>query len=286
MKTMNFVPLGYYPIALKMLARKVAKEDFVGSDGIESPGRSKESKRNLKLTKERLMKYKLLLPTLALCAGSLFVSPALADHEKGLSHTDASMQSIGDFRISNLINAKVKDSAGDRVGQIEDFVVEPNSGRIQFAILKLTGDLAKGGEYTPVPWPLISKANVDVNKAGEPKTVVLNVDRSRLASAQRFSVNRWPDRNHPVWGQEVYTYYGVPWDTTVVGSGATGSFSTETPPVIVQQPPSESYYYAHPNPRDRYTHYSKPIDNGTAPDGKDVFKFSPRPWPYSEYYTE
>jgi sporulation protein YlmC with PRC-barrel domain len=233
------------------------------------------------------MKYKLLLPTLALCTGSLFVSPALADHEKGVAHADASMQSVGDFRISNLINAKVKDSSGDRVGHIEDFVVEPNSGKIQFAILKLTGDLAKGGEYTPIPWPLISRANVDVNKAGEPKTVVLNIDHSRLASAQRFSVNRWPDRTHPVWGQEVYTYYGVPWDTAAVGTGATGSGSVtvvEPAPIVTQ--PNEYYYSTHPNPRDRYTHYEKPIDNGTAPDGKDVFKFSPRPWPYSEYRTE
>jgi len=232
------------------------------------------------------MKYKLLLPTLALCSGALFVSPAMADHDKGLSHADASMQSVGDFRISNLINAKVKDSSGDRIGHIEDFVVDPNSGRIQFAILKLTGDLAKGGEYTPVPWPLISKANVDVNRAGEPKTIVLNVDHSRFASAQRFSVNRWPERSHPVWGQEVYTYYGVPWDSTVVGSGSTGSVTTESGPVIVQQSPSDSYYYEHKNPRDRDTNYKKPIDNGTAPDGKDVFKFSPRPWPNSEYNHE
>jgi sporulation protein YlmC with PRC-barrel domain len=232
------------------------------------------------------MKYKLILPTLAICAGSFFVNSALADHEKGLSHADASMQSMGDFRISNLMNARVKDSSGERVGSIQDFVVDPNSGRIQFAILKLSGDLAKGGEYTPLPWPIISKANVDVNKSGEPKTVVLNVDRTRLASAQRFNVNRWPESNHPTWGQEVYTYYGVPWDNSTAGAGATGSFSTETAPVIVQQPPSDTYYNEHRNPRDRDTNYKKPIDNGTAPDGKDVFKFSPRPWPNSEYRTE
>src|SRR3954471_15771322 len=225
------------------------------------------------------MKYKLLLPTLALCSGALFVSPAMADHEKGLSHTDSSMQSVADFRIGNLLNATVKDSAGNRIGHIEDFVVEPNSGRVQFAIVKLTGDLAKGGEYTPVPWPLISKANVDQ------KTVRLNVDRTRLASAQRFSVNRWPDSTHPVWGQEVYTYYGVPWDTAAVGSGAAGSASVQTGPVVGQTSDSY-YYYDHKNPRDRDTNYKKPIDNGTAPDGKDVFKFSPRPWPNSEYPHE
>jgi hypothetical protein len=228
------------------------------------------------------MKYKLLLPTLALCSGALFVSPAMADQEKGLSHTDASMQSVGHFRIANLIGAKVKDSAGDKIGTIEDFVVEP-SGRAQFAIVKLNGGMFKGGTYTPVPWPVIAQANVDS------KTVRLNVDRSKLASAQQFSVNKWPDSSHPAWGQDVYAYYGVPWNSTgaaAVSSGGTGSASIQTAPVVVQ-PTTESYTYTtHKNTRDRYTNYRKPIDNGTAPDGKDVFKFSPRPWPYSEYMNE
>src|SRR6185369_7563930 len=26
----------------------------------------------------------------------------------------------------------------------------------------------------------------------------------------------------------------------------------------------------------------KPIDNGTGPDGRDTFHFTPRPWPYNE----
>jgi hypothetical protein len=30
------------------------------------------------------------------------------------------------------------------------------------------------------------------------------------------------------------------------------------------------------------TDWEKPIDNGTGPDGRDVFHFKPRPWPYSE----
>jgi sporulation protein YlmC with PRC-barrel domain len=202
----------------------------------------------------------------------------MAEHE-GVVHTDAAMQNVGEFRISNLINAKVQDSAGNRLGHIQDFVVDPNSGKIQFAVLKLNGDLARGGDYTPVPWPLVASANANLNKSGEPKNLVLNVDRNKLASAQKFNVNRWPDASHPVWGQDVYTYYGVPWDNAAAGAIGSGSVSSGT----------TTYYYQSqekPNPRDRQSNYDKPIDNGTAPDGKDVFKFSPRPWPNSEYRHE
>ena len=100
--------------------------------------------------------------------------------------------------LSNLINAKVQDSAGNRLGHIQDFVVDPNSGKIQFAVLKLNGDLARGGDYTPVPWPLVASANANLNKSGEPKNLVLNVlDRNKLASAQKFNVNRWPTPRIP-----------------------------------------------------------------------------------------
>ncbi len=225
------------------------------------------------------MKYKILLPTLALCASSVFLAPASADNDKG-TRTDASLENLGDVRIGNLINAKVKNSAGERIGQIEDFVVNPNSGRIEFAVLKL----AKGGDYTPIPWPLLSKSCVDLNRSGEPKMVVLDVEQSRF-DGQKFSINKWPD-SHPMWGQDVYTYYGVPWETPVVSAtGATGN-----PTVVVDSGTAHSYPYSdrydHRNPRDRDSNWAKPIDNGTAPDGKDVFKFSPRPWPYSEYRHE
>jgi sporulation protein YlmC with PRC-barrel domain len=202
-----------------------------------------------------------------------------------VAHADAAMKNVGDFRISNLLNAKVQDTSGNRIGHIQDFVVDPNSGKIQFAVLKLSGDLAKGGDYTPIPWPMVSSANANLNRSGEPKALVLNVDRDKLASAQKFNVNRWPESSHPVvWGQDVYTYYGVPWDSAAVGAGATGTGSVTTESGTVRQ--YNYQYQDKPNPRDQQSNYAKPIDNGTAPDGKDVFKFSPRPWPNSEYRHE
>ena len=47
------------------------------------------------------MKYQLILPTLALCTSSLFVSPVMAEHE-GVAHADAAMQNVGEFRIEQL----------------------------------------------------------------------------------------------------------------------------------------------------------------------------------------
>jgi hypothetical protein len=191
-----------------------------------------------------------------------------------------------------LINARVKNSAGERIGHIDDFVVDPNSGRIQFAVLKLTGDLAKGGAYTPVPWPMLSQAQTETSRSGEPKTIILNIDRSKLESAQSFSVNKWPERSRPAWGQDVYSYYGVPWDSNgAVGATGSGSVTTSTDTGVSTQQYNYNDKYSRHHYRDRdrdelRSTSDKPIDNGTAPDGKDVFKCNPRPFPNSEYSTE
>jgi len=228
------------------------------------------------------MKYKLLLPALAICTGSFLLNPAFAD-DKTTSTTPRAFEGK-EFRLGQWIGTKVKDTQGDKVGQIEDFLADPTSGRVQFAILKLTGDFARNGDYTPIPWPLIANASVEPKRSGEPKTVILNVDKAKLQAGERFNINRWPDVSHPMWGQDVYTYYGVPWEG--LGATGTGAVGTESG-TGVRDYNDNRYYRHHRNWRyEQPRSMEKPIDNGTAPDGKDVFRFNPRPWPYSEFSTE
>ncbi len=221
------------------------------------------------------MKFKLLLPALALCAGSLTVRSLFADDDfstKGGARTlrpDAAMQASS-MQLSQLLNAQVKDIQGNKVGQLEDFVIDPNSGRVQFAVVRLTGDIGPQGAYTPIPWPLVQQPIASASTVEEPRTVVLNVDRSKLQSVQKFSVNRWTAQTHPAWGSEVYSFYGVPWDSSTVSIGGTGSGT-------MQDPATRQGYYNPDRVGDRQT--TKSVDNGTGPDGKDVFKLRPPPGP-------
>jgi len=232
---------------------------------------AKPGKERTRKGKERHMKYKLILPTLALCTSSLFVAPAVAEHHEKEVHSKATMQSMGEVRISHLMDAKLKDTAGRDIGKIKDFVVDQNTGRIQFAVVDLDNQIARGNyEYAPIPFPLVARAT------GDSKNLVVNIDRNKLASAERYGVNRWPEQSHPTWGQDVYTYYGVPWEGAAVGATGSGVVTETVRP----------YPYQYEDRHDRDSRYDKPIDNGTAPDGKDVFKFHPRPWPNSEFGTE
>ena len=61
----------------------------------------------------------------------------------GLSPTGSSMSSQKPERLSQIMGATVKGQTGDTLGQINDFIVNPASGRIQFAILSLSDQSGK-----------------------------------------------------------------------------------------------------------------------------------------------
>src|SRR5687767_8424083 len=54
------------------------------------------------------------------------------------------------FRSTKIVGAQVKSSSGEDVGRIEDVVLNPSSGRIDFAIISSESKLV------PVPWQLLS----------------------------------------------------------------------------------------------------------------------------------
>ena len=170
------------------------------------------------------------------------------------------------LRSTKIIGASVKTSSGEDVGRIEDFVVNPTSGKIDLAVISSESKLY------PVPWQLLSmsgqggqgsqsstfqgssstspsstspsstspsstspssttpSASAGVYASSSASmgqpTFILNVDKTKLQSAPSFDRSRWPELNAS-WSQRVYTHFGVQADTGVGGTG-TGSFKSST----------------------------------------------------------
>jgi sporulation protein YlmC with PRC-barrel domain len=140
-----------------------------------------------------------------------------------------SQQSV---RATKLTNAQVTDSSGNRIGQIQDVLVNPSSGRIDFAIISLnstsgssmgtssssTGGTAEmsaststsaGGKLVPVPWSLLKtsgSSSSQYSAGSEQPSFTLNVDQSKLSSAPTIN---WSDLNQGNWQQRSYSYFGV-----------------------------------------------------------------------------
>lgn len=102
-------------------------------------------------------------------------------------------------RLSQVMGGTVKSTTGETLGQINDFVISPHSGRIQFAVISLS---SQPGKLTAVPWQLL-------RPSGEPNTFTLHASKEKLDTAPTFDASSWPDVTQPQWSQQIYSYYGV-----------------------------------------------------------------------------
>ena len=98
-----------------------------------------------------------ILRALALCLTSAFVAGtawAQADQNKSISSQGAppntspvgvgtqsssmSSQSGQAVRLSRLMNTSLRGQAGENLGQVQDIILDPTSGQIQFVVLQLS----------------------------------------------------------------------------------------------------------------------------------------------------
>jgi len=121
-------------------------------------------------------------------------------------------------RASKLAGAQVvSDSSGQRVGTIQDVIINANSGRIDFALLSLNSsdssaganyDSSANGKLVPVPWALLrtSASSSQYSTSSEQPTFTLHADQNKLNSAPTVDMS---DLSQSEWQQRIYSYYGV-----------------------------------------------------------------------------
>lgn len=151
------------------------------------------------------------------------------------AHTTRAGESI---RLSKLMNTSLKSQSGESLGQVQDIIVDPTSGQIQFAVLSVGGASATSGvgtsttpgsptsssisggqQLTAIPWRLVSSSGQGQFTA--------TVDRSSLQSAPTFSSSSWPTMNS-TWMQSVYSHFGVSPSSSTGAPGSSSGTGTGT----------------------------------------------------------
>jgi sporulation protein YlmC with PRC-barrel domain len=105
------------------------------------------------------------------------------------------------FTASKLIGDPVVNPKGEDLGKIEDLVIDPKSGRVDFAVLSFGGFLGMGDKLFAVPLEAM-------RLSPEEKRFILDVDKERLKQAPGFDKNNWPDTSDRAFGTKIYNYYG------------------------------------------------------------------------------
>lgn len=103
----------------------------------------------------------------------------------------------------------VYNTALEKLGSVEDVMIDKASGRIAYAVISFGGFLGIGDRYYPLPW---EKLSYNTEMGG----YIADVDRETLEGAPSYSDDATASWNDEAWARNVYSYYGVHpfWDLT------------------------------------------------------------------------
>jgi sporulation protein YlmC with PRC-barrel domain len=105
------------------------------------------------------------------------------------------------LRAGQVLQREVMNARGQRLGDIEELVIDAAAGNVAYAVLSVGEFLGLGGKLLAIPWPALQQS------AGL-GTFRLDIDKEALQKAPGFDKDHWPNMADPRWGAEVHSYYG------------------------------------------------------------------------------
>jgi sporulation protein YlmC with PRC-barrel domain len=107
------------------------------------------------------------------------------------------------IRAKKVLGTAVTDAAGQKIGEIEDIVLDKESNNIMFAVVSFGGFLGIGDKYHPVPWSML-----DYNP--EAHSYVVSATREQLQSAPSDSVAALTRNDGRAFRDSAFSYYDAP----------------------------------------------------------------------------
>lgn len=95
----------------------------------------------------------------------------------------------------------VYNAAGDKLGSVDDLIIDKRSGQVRYAVLEFGGFLGMGSDRYPMPWNMLT---YDTDKEG----YVVPLDKARIESAPRYSEDSMPAYTSD-YVKQVNGYYGA-----------------------------------------------------------------------------
>ena len=109
--------------------------------------------------------------------------------------------------ISEIKGARVINFQNQDVGEIDELLIDPDSGQIRFAVVGVGGFLGLGSTKVAVPW----LAFQIVTERGKIKYIMLDATKERLEKAPRVEGKNY-ERLYPAEAAEpIFVYWDVEW---------------------------------------------------------------------------
>jgi sporulation protein YlmC with PRC-barrel domain len=104
------------------------------------------------------------------------------------------------IRVSKVLGTNVRDPAGQKIGEVEDVILDKESNRIMFAVLSFGGFLGVAEKYHPLPW---ASLDYDENQ----NAYVVNFTKEQLKAAPAGSVDELTQNDGLNFRDRTYAYY-------------------------------------------------------------------------------
>lgn len=104
------------------------------------------------------------------------------------------------LKASSMIGTNVVNLTGENLGDVEEVVIDPRTGKVAYAVISFGGFLGMGEKLFAVPFSAL-KYHVAKNEYS------LVVSKERLKTAPGFDPDHWPAMSDEKWNREIYKYY-------------------------------------------------------------------------------
>lgn len=101
---------------------------------------------------------------------------------------------------STITGDEVFNMRDEKLGTIQDIMIDPATGTIRYAVLASGGFLGMGDRLFAIPWNALK---LDI----ENKCFILDIAVERLKQAPGFDKDQWPNMADTTWHSTIESWY-------------------------------------------------------------------------------
>jgi sporulation protein YlmC with PRC-barrel domain len=101
----------------------------------------------------------------------------------------------------SIIGDEVQNSSGEKLGEVNDIMLNLQTGCIEYVVLKFGGFIGIGSKLFAIPFK-------SLELSPDRKIFILDKDKDFLKNAPGFDKNHWPETNSRHWDEVGNYWYG------------------------------------------------------------------------------
>ncbi len=141
----------------------------------------------------------------ALATATILLGATVASAQSNKS-SNAKSSYAGLLSASKLKGADVYNLQNESIGEVEEVLLDPASGRVRFAVVEVGGFLGMGATNVAVPWSAFH-----ISREGDDVKYVVDASKDKLEKAPRVEGKSYDRLYSRKDAEPSYVYWGVTW---------------------------------------------------------------------------